>query len=335
MKEHFSFLPIRDHIPKTLKWWDKFLFDKWSHGLYEFSCVVAQEMIRSDIRYMWLPEQARLPKSLRGDRNEKLKQLREMIKKLERLKKRTVRVFAEYLQLDGLISNGRINDQEDKSIIKLHPEIFRRIEEAEDDCRERLTKHGFWSPGLVWIKKGHHTDTKNRIAFIFAHVIKKRNGQPDWHVITELLCWFWRQFKGAAYRDELDESNSEDPIYITEKILSNAYSKAIRNAEKILDIEGYAGDYFSSSKSGYGVSIRFKKSDIVIGPRIPLGIHYPVVIFPGRKILEEKMWRKRYFQEGRSWDRKLSRLKYDWIASQRAAKKECELDLKEIPTFRF
>jgi hypothetical protein len=308
---------MRDNIPQSPQEWDEDLFTltKGRYGLYEFSRVVAYEILKTDMIYIADPMQ--LPKLLRGGRSRERKQIRKMIRELESLKKRNAKTLIKVLQSDGYMSDGKITEREISLIRNRHPEIFQWIEEIEDDYKERLTR------GLPWIRRGHLTDTKSKIAFIFAQVIKKENGQPNWAVIESLLIWFWERFKGASYRNELADDN--DPVYITEKTLSNAYSKAMKNPDKKSSIEQSARGYFSFLRSGFGQGIAFRKNYIQFGPHVPVGMDiwsgHPIVFFPDGKILKEKVGRKRHFQEGRSWNRKMSRLINDWVAFQRAARK--------------
>jgi hypothetical protein len=305
---------MRDKIPRTLKGWDEYLFNftKKRVGLYELSLVVAYEILRFDLRYLDVSP-GRLPKICTGGYSKERKQIRKMIKKSEGLKKRFIKVYSKYLQLYG-IRPGEIRHIENEC-----PEIFQEIEKIERDCKENLTR------SLPWIKKGNITATKHRIAFIFAQVIKKENGQPNWAVIESLLKWFWKRFEKTVYRDEL--SGGAGLVFITEKTLSNAYSKAMKNPEKKLSIEQSARDYYSFLRSGFGQRIAFRKNYIQFGPFVPVGMdiwsRHPLVFFPDGKNLKEKTGRKRYFQEGRSWNRRMSNLMNGWVSFQRAARK-CE-----------
>lgn len=300
---------MRDNIPQAPEEWDEYLFTltKRRYGLYEFSRAVAYEILRSDPGYIVAPNQRPEVWStgLPGER----KQIRTVIKNLEGLKKRFIKVYSKYLQLYGL------RPEEIKHIKNECPEVFQKIEEIERDCKERLTHT------LPWITKSHLTDTKHKIAFIFAQVIKKENGQPDWAVIKSLIIWFWERFEGTPYRDELAEGGCT--VFITQKTLSNAYSKAMKNPEKKSSIEQSARDCFSFLRSGLGQGIAFRKNYIQLGPLVPVDIwsRHEIVVFPDGKILKEKVGRKRYFQEGRSWNRKMSRLINGWVAFQRVARK--------------
>ena len=273
---------MRDRIPKTLKEWDGYLSER-GYGLYEFSRVVAYEILRSDPRYM--VARKHLPEVWRAGRPGERKQIRAVIKKLEGLKKRFIKVYSKYLQLYG-IRPGEIRHIENQC-----PEIFQKIEEIERDCKEYLTYR------LPWITKSHLTDTKHKIAFIFAQVIKKENGQPDWTVIKSLLIWFWKRFKETAYRDELAEG--ERTVFITEKTLSNAYSKAMKNPEKESSIEQSAKGCFPFLRSGQ--TIVFKKNYIWLGGLVPLDTwsRHVAVVFPDGKILKGKMRRKGSSRNGR------------------------------------
>jgi len=303
---------MRDKIPQTLKKLDEYLFTltKGRYGLYEFSRVVAYEICISNPSYMVPPKN--LPDVFREGRPGERKLVRAVIRKLGGLKKRFIKVYSEYLQLYGERPEN-VGDIESQ-----HPDIFQKIEEIERDCKERLTRR------LPWIKKGHLTDTKNKIAFIFAQVIKRENGQPDWAVIESLLIWFWKRLKKTTYSNELAYGKS--PEFITEKTLSNAYSKAIKNADKKLNIEQSAGGYFRYLELGFAQQIAFRKNYIQFGSVAPLGMkiwsRLPLVFFPDGKILKETMGRKRRFQKGRSWDRKMSRLIDGWVAFQKAARRE-------------
>ena len=305
---------MRDKIPRTLKGWDEYVFNftKKRVGLYELSLVVAYEILRFDLRYLDVSP-GRLPKIRTGGYSKERKQIRKMIKKSEGLKKRFIKVYSKYLQLYG-IRPGEIRHIENEC-----PEIFQEIEKIERDCKENLTRN------LPWIKKGNITATKHRIAFIFAQVIKKENGQPNWAVIESLLKWFWKRFEKTVYRDEL--SGGAGLVFITEKTLSNAYSKAMKNPEKKLSMEQSARDYYSFLRSGFGQRIAFRKNYIQFGPFVPVGMdiwsRHPLVFFPDGKNLKEKTGRKRYFQEGRSWNRRMSNLMNGWVSIQRAARK-CE-----------
>jgi len=311
---------MRDKIPRTLKGWDEYLFNftKKRVGLYEFSCVVAYEILRFDLRYLDVSP-GRLPKIRTEGYSKERKQIRKMIKKSEGLKKQIAKYIAKYLQYDGLIPVGRISEKEINLIKNTFPEAFQKIEQFESDYRKKLTR------SLPWIKKGNITATKHRIAFIFAQVIKKENGQPNWAIIESLLKWFWKRFEKTVYRDEL--SGGAGLVFITEKTLSNAYSKAMKNPEKKLSIEQSARDYYSFLRSGFGQRIAFRKNYIQFGPFVPVGMdiwsRHPLVFFPDGKNLKEKTGRKRYFQEGRSWNRRMSNLMNGWVSIQRAARK-CE-----------
>jgi hypothetical protein len=300
---------MRDNIPQMPEEWDEYLFTltKGRYGLYEFSHVVAYEIWRLDPRYRVSPNQ--LPAMLRKGRSKERKQIRAVIKKFEGLKKYLIKIYPKYLQLYGIEATETNHPKSE--------EVYHEIEEIERDCKEMLTR------GLPWITKSHATDTKHKIAFIFAQVIKKENGQPDWTVIKSLLIWFWKRFKETTYRDELADSD-KDPAFITKKTLSNAYSKAMKNPEKKLSIEQSATDYFSFLRSGLGQRIVFEKNCITLGALVPVDIwsRHGTVVFPDGKILNEKMERKRYFREGRSWDgRKFQLIKDGWVAFQRAARK--------------
>jgi len=299
---------MRDNIPQMPEEWDEYLFTltKGRNGLYEFSHVVAYEIWRLDPRYRVSPNQ--LPAMLRKGRSKERKQIRAVIKKFEGLKKYLIKIYPKYLQLYGIEATETSHPKSE--------EVYHEIEEIERDCKEMLTR------GLPWITKSHATDTKHKIAFIFAQVIKKENGQPDWTVVKSLLIWFWERFKETTYRDELAEG--ECTAFITEKTLSNAYSKAMKNPDKKSSIEQSAKGYFSCLRSGFGQGIAFRKNYIQLGPIVPVGIwsRHETVVFPDGKILKENVKRKRYFREGRSWDgRKFQLIKDDWLAFQRVARK--------------
>jgi len=276
---------MRDYYrdPQTPEEWDIFLFTKWGYGLYECSYVVAHEIWKSDPRYM--AALGELPKSLREGRAGQRKQIRERIKGLENLKKRIVTEHAKDLRRHGMMPEGEIRERDIRFIRDVYPEVdslFQKIEKDQGDYREELTY------GSPWIRKGHLTDTRNKIAFIFAQIIKKENGQPNWAVIRSLLIWFWKRIKKAAYSNEL--AYGKCPVF-TEKTLSNAYSKAMKNPEKKSSIEQSARHYFSIVRRGSGLRIEFKKNYIMADTIIPgdIGSRYPTVVFPDGKILKDML----------------------------------------------
>lgn len=269
----------RDRDPRTVEEWDNFLFGKYSHGLYAFCYALAHIICDSVPRYRAAPEY--IAPILQKGRAMQYKQIRNRIKRKENLKKRIIKVFAKDLKAMGALKEGKITEAEIEYIKKIYPAVsllFQTIDgEIEFDKRMLLRKS-------LWIKKGHPTDTRNKVAFVFAQVIKKEGGKPDWNVIESLLVWLWKHIKKATYHCELA---LEYPVFTTETLRS-AYFKFIKNPERKSDIEHRAAHYFSPRTAKQGTRIEFEKSyitmDTIDGGDIES--RYPTIVFPNGKILK-------------------------------------------------
>jgi len=269
-----------DRDPETLEEWDNFLFGKYSYGLYPFCYSLADIIRDSDPRYIAAPKY--IAPMLKKGRAAQFKQFRDGIKRKENLKKHIIEVFAKDLKAWGLSKEGKITEREIEYIKKVYRGVgplFQEIDEEIDFCKRILLGKSLWR------KKGHPTDTKNKVAFVFAQVIKKENGEPDWNVIKSLLMWLWKHIQKATYSCELAFGC---PVYITTDTMRSAYFKFIKNPKRKSDIEHRATHYFSPRIAKYGKRIEFEKSyitmDFIDGEDIES--RYPTIVFPNGKILK-------------------------------------------------
>jgi len=267
----------RNNDPRTVEEWDNFLFGKYSHGLYPFCHALADMICDSDPRYIAAPKY--IAPMLKKGRAAQFKQFRDEIKRKENLKKHIIEVFAKDLKAWGLSKEGKITEREIEYIKKVYPGVgplFQRIDEEIDFCKRILLRKSLWR------KKGHPTDTRNKVAFVFAQVIKKENGEPDWNVIKSLLVWLWEHIKQATYSCELA---FECPVF-TPEILRSAHFKFIKNPERKSDIEHRAAHYFSPRTAKHGKRIEFEKSYINTVVDGDIESRYPTIVFPNGEILK-------------------------------------------------
>jgi hypothetical protein len=262
--------------------WDKFLFRKYGHGLYPFCYAAARIICYSDPRYRAAPKY--IAPMLKKGRAAQYRQIRDIIKRGENLKKRIIEVYAKELKTCGLSKEGKITEMEIE-YIKGYPEVGAHIQRID---KEIDLYKGILLGKSLWRKKGHPTDTRNKIAFVFAQVIKKENGEPDWVDIKSLLEWLWKHIKKADYSSELA---LECPVFSTETLRS-AHAKFIKNPERKSDIESQAAHYFSlliaKHETRIELRIEFKKGYITMDT-IKVGdieSRYPTVVFPDGKILK-------------------------------------------------
>lgn len=225
----------RNRYSMTPEKLDTFLFRKYGHGLYPFCYALAHIICLSDPRYSDAPED--LPPILRKGHAKKYKQIRGSIKRKESLKKRIIEVFAKDLKAMGASKEGKIFEAEIEYIKNIYPGVSPLLQtidrQIDFDKRWLLGKS-------LWRKKGHPTDNRNKVAFVFAQVIKKEGGEPDWKVIRSLLVWLWKYIKKATYSCELA---FECPVF-TPETLRSAYFKFIKNPERKSDIEDQAAHCF-------------------------------------------------------------------------------------------
>jgi len=264
----------RDRDPKTLEEWDNFLFRKYSHGLYAFCYVVANIICESDCRYLAAPKD--LPLILKNGYAAKYKQIRHRLSRHRNLLERMIQDYAKDLKLYEPLKKGKIIERNVEYIKRLYPEVERLKKDIKSDEEVLRGKS-------LWKGKGHPTDTKNKIAFVFAQVIKKENGEPDWKLIRSLLMCLWKHIKKATYSSELS-----GPVYITTETLKNAYSKFTKNSERKSDIESLATLYFSPRRAELETRIEFKKSYITLQTIVNGDIEsrYPTIVFPDGTVLK-------------------------------------------------
>ena len=264
--------------PKTVEEWDKFLFSKYGRGLYTFCRALAIIIWDSDPRR--LAPSKDLPPSLKKGRAAQYKQIRDIIKGMENLKKRIIRVFAKEPKASGQFEEGKITEREIefiKEVYRAVREMFQTVDKEIDHYKKVLLGKSLWR------KKGHPTDTRNKIAFVFAQVIKKENGEPNWDVIKSLLVWLWKRIKKATYSAELA---LKCPVFTVETLRS-AHYKFFKNPERKSDIEQRAANYLSPLTAKYGRIIEFKKGYINMGIGVgDIESRYPTIVFHDGKILK-------------------------------------------------
>jgi hypothetical protein len=184
--------------------------------------------------------------------------------------------YAKDLKLYEPLKKGKIIERNLEYIKRLYPEVERLEKDIKSDEEVLRGKS-------LWKGEGHPTDTKNKIAFVFAQVIKKENGEPDWKLIRSLLVCLWKHIKKATYSSELS-----GPVYITTETLRSAHFKFTQNPERKSDIERLATHYFSPRAAKLGTRIEFKKSYITMNTVFygDIESRYPTIVFPNGEILK-------------------------------------------------
>jgi hypothetical protein len=217
-----------------------------------------------------------LPLILKNGYAAKYKQIRHRLSRHRNLLERMIKDYAEDLKLYEPLKKGKIIERNVEYIKRLYPEVERLEKDIKSDEEVLRGKS-------LWKGKGHPTDTKNKIAFVFAQVIKKENGEPDWKLIRSLLVCLWKHIKNATYSSELS-----GPVYITTETLRNAYSKFTKNSERKSDIESVATLYYSPRRAELETRIEFKKSYITLQTIVNGDIEsrYPTIVFPDGTVLK-------------------------------------------------
>lgn len=269
----------RNRYSRTLDKQDEFLFRKYGHGLYAYCYVLAHMIGDSDPHYYIAPKY-RAPLLQKG-RAVQYKQIRIRIKRKENLKKHIIKVFIKDLKVWGLFKEGITTEAEIEYVKSLYPEINSALQtiDKEIDFDKTLLKEK-----SLWRRRGHPTDTRNKVAFVFAHIVKKVSGEPDWKAINLLLIWLWKRIKKADYHHELALIC---PVFNPETLRS-AYFKFIKNPEKKSYIEHQAAYFFSPRLANFGTRIEFGKHYITMNTIDGGDIEsqYPTIVFLNREILK-------------------------------------------------
>jgi hypothetical protein len=187
-----------------------------------------------------------------------------------------IRNYSKDLKFWRKLKGGEIAKGEVESIRETHPEV-ERLENLMKIDEDTLKARSLWKG------KGHPTETRNRIAAVFAQVIKKENGDHDWVVIDSLILWIWQRIKRAIYSKELVDVN---PVF-TPETLKVAHAKFIKNPEKNLDIKRQVEHCFSSLIARPWLMIKFQKKFITYDSlEEDQESRYSTIIFPDGEILE-------------------------------------------------
>lgn len=261
---------------KSVEEWDHFLFKYYGYGLYPFCKVLAKLLLESDPRYYARPKD--LPSIMDKGRPAQYKRIRERIQRNENLIKKMFEVLTKNLLEHGIIKKNNSAKEYIKNIYAGVDLLVKDIEEEIDSDKIILLKKS------LWIKKGHPTDTRNKIAFAFAQVIKNEYGEPEWNTIYLLLVWLWERIHKASYAKELA---LVVPVF-SKATIRSAYYKHIKNPAKRSDIETLIARCFSPSSLRNAAMIHFQNALITLDNVDPENIEsrYPTVIFPDRRKLK-------------------------------------------------
>jgi len=264
------------HNLKSVEEWDHFLFKYYGYGLYPFCRVLAKILLESDPRYYARPND--LPSIMDKARPAQYKRIRERIQRNENLIKKIFEVLTKNLSEHGILKNGNSAEEYIKNIYTGVDLLVKDIEEENDSDKTILANKS------LWIKKGHPTDTRNKIAFAFAQVIKNENDEPEWSTINLLLVWLWERIHKASYSKELA---LVFPVF-SKVTLRSAYYKFIKNPVRKSDIEALIARCFSPSSLRKAAMIHFHNTLITIDYADPKNIEsrYPTVVFPDRRKLK-------------------------------------------------
>lgn len=274
----------RRSLPKTAEEWDGFLFKTYGHGLYPFVYAAVRIICKSNPCYRVGPG-CIFPPFWKNGRAAEYKQIRNRIKRDKNLLKHMIRNYIKDLKFWRQPKEVKITKGDIEFIRKAHPEVEeleRKIESDEDTLREKS----------LWQRKGHPTDTRNKIAAVFAQVIKKENGDRDWVVIHSLILWIWNRITKASYSKELADVN---PVF-TPETLKVAHAKIIKNPERRLDIERQVESCFPSFIVRPSDMLKIRKSRMMIKFEKKFITYdtigqdqesrYPTIIFPDGEILK-------------------------------------------------
>jgi hypothetical protein len=232
-------MEVKKRYPEKIEGWDRFLFENYGCGIYEPCYCVAKEII------------------LLSKQKEHKRQIRETEKYISKLKKQKEEKIEEGLgyhktfwRLKKEVSDS--NSDVRKDFIEFMVEWsglqphFKYLNSLIDSLQWDLKD----LKDRVWEKRGRQVKTINKIACIFAEVIK--NGGPDWGCIAEFLQWFFKSLENTNYQKIFDFGEQGD--------LRNEFYVIMGNEERRKAIENLADSYFlfSIGKSRWEPNVRIE-----------------------------------------------------------------------------
>jgi hypothetical protein len=249
--------------PQNAKEWDDFIsekFEKYGWGLFNFAYSLTCLIMESNLKY-FIPPIIELPDFLKYGGHEYYKFIERDIKTKKKLKKDIIKKLRQFPQVDGMYKDDADSIFELYNLKPFFKILDKQICHQEDTLATKF----------IWGKRGRPVEMRNRLAFVWAQVMKDRRG-INWMKIYFLMSWFYEKLEKTTYCKLLGIDGDFD-----EHNLRKEYYVVTKDKNRQRDLQSAKEACFPSPKKERLNMIEFHKDYINLWPRID---ELPALSFP-------------------------------------------------------
>lgn len=247
-----------DLIPKNSEDWNNFLRKKYGYDIMNFARCIAELIQESDLKYQRSPNTKFARASIYGVREH----LKREADKIEKLKAKNIKMLYELFYDVGQLEKGGPTKRDLDFIFDIYPEAKSFIKRLDKIIKDRKDMK---SP-----KKGAPVKIYNKIAFVFAQVMRDKKG-ISWQCIEKFLKWFFKELSTTDYYKILGYGD------LKISSIKREYYRMIRNKESKSKIRALQKRFFPKPHFFFPIAIEFNKNYIEINM---VEVNPPYIKFP-------------------------------------------------------